>query len=127
LQSNLQSNLHLFNTYERYVLSYRSVYSTFTALRSHLSATPLIPFALNLRINICIITAPVVPTACLRVRCTNHSLTRLTNQGGAHQYIDYAVYFNTKDSYHHPNEHIILYVFRAPGYDSLVLLSWYKY
>ena len=50
----------------------------------------------------------------------------LTNQGEAHQYIDHVVCFNTQDS-HHPNEHTILYVFRAPGYDSIVPLSWYKH
>ena len=31
-----------------------------------------------------------------------------------------------KDSYNHPNEHIILYVFHAPRYDSPVPLNWYK-
>ena len=36
------------------------------------------------------------------------------------------VYINRIDSHHHPNEHTILYVFRAPGYDSLVSLNWYK-
>ena len=51
----------------------------------------------------------------------------LTNQGEAHQYIDYAVYFNIKDSHHHPNKHIILYVFHAPRSDSLVPLNWYKH
>ena len=51
----------------------------------------------------------------------------LTNQGGAHRYIDLVVWFNTKDSHHHPKEHIILYVFCAPGYDSLVLLNLYKH
>jgi len=45
---------------------------------------------------------------------------------GRHQYIDYVICFNTKDS-HHPNEHIILYVFRAPGYDSIVSLNWYEH
>src|ERR1700730_4922172 len=34
-------------------------------------------------------------------RCTNHLFTKaLTNQGGAHQYIDLVVCFNTKDSHH---------------------------
>src|SRR6266568_8117054 len=47
----------------------------------------------------------------------------LTNQGEAHQYIDLVVCFNTEVSHHHPNEYTILYVFRAPGYDSLVLLN----
>ena len=46
----------------------------------------------------------------------------LTNQGEAHQYIDPVVYFNTKDSHHHPNKHTILHIFRAPGSDLLVLL-----
>ena len=50
----------------------------------------------------------------------------LTNQGEARQYIDYVVNLNRIDSHHHPNEHTILYVFRAPGYDSIVPLSWYK-
>ena len=61
------------------------------------------------------------PTTRLRVWCTPGALT---NQGGrTHQYIDYVVCFNTRDSHHHPNEHTILYVFRAPGYDSIVSLS----
>ena len=42
---------------------------------------------------------------------------------GRHQYINYVVCFNTIDSHHHPNEHTILYVFRAPGYDLIVLLN----
>ena len=49
----------------------------------------------------------------------------LTNQGEAHQYIDHVVCFNTRDS-HHPNKYMILHVFRARGYDSIVPLSWYK-
>jgi hypothetical protein len=63
------------------------------------------------------------PTTRLRVWCTYKVLT---NQGEAHQYIDYVVCFNIKDSHHYPKEHTILYIFYAPGYDSLVLLSWYK-
>ena len=47
----------------------------------------------------------------------------LTNQEEVHQYIDHVVCFNTRDSHHHPKEHTILYVFRAPGSDSLVLLN----
>ena len=82
----------------------------------------------------CIITAPVVPAACLRVYAFSAPTTRLrvwctyealTNQGEVHQYIDHVVCFNTKDS-HHLNKHTILHVFRACGYDSIVLLSWYK-
>ena len=60
------------------------------------------------------------PTPYLRVWRTYKALT---NQGEAHQYIDYVVCFNTRDSHHYPNEHTILYVFRAPGYNSLVLLG----
>ena len=60
----------------------------------------------------------------LRVWCTPEALT---NQGGrTHQYIDHVACFNTRDSHHRPKEHTILYVFRAPGHDSPVLLSWYK-
>jgi hypothetical protein len=62
-------------------------------------------------------------TTRLRVWCTYKALT---NQGEVHQYIDYVVCFNIKDSHHHPKEYTILYVFRALGYDSLVPLSWYK-
>ena len=40
--------------------------------------------------------------------------------------MDYVVYINRIDSYHYPKEHTILYVFRAPGYDSPVPLNWYK-
>ena len=64
-----------------------------------------------------------VPTTRLRVWCTYKALT---NQGEAHQYIDHVVCFNTRDSHHHPNEHTILYVFHAPGSDSLVPLNWYE-
>jgi hypothetical protein len=38
-------------------------------------------------------------------------------------YIDHVVYLNRIDSHHYPNEHIILYVFRAPRYNSIVSLS----
>ena len=47
----------------------------------------------------------------------------LTNQGEVHQYIDLVVCFNTKDSHHHPKEHTILYIFRAPGSDLFILLN----
>ena len=63
-------------------------------------------------------------TTYLRVRCTPKALT---NQGEVRQYIDQVVYLNRIDSYHYPKEHTILYVFRAPGYNSPVLLSWYKH
>ena len=63
------------------------------------------------------------PTTCLRVWCTYEALT---NQGE-----DASVYrprslLYTIDS-HHPNKHMILHVFRARGYDSLVLLSQYEH
>ena len=63
------------------------------------------------------------PTTRLRVWGTYKALTK---QGEVHQYIDYVVCFNTRDSYYHPKEHTILYVFRAPGSDSLVPLNWYE-
>ena len=47
-------------------------------------------------------------------------------RGEVHQYIDHIVCFNTQDS-HHPNKHMILHVFCARGYDSIVPLSWYKH
>ena len=63
------------------------------------------------------------PTTRLRVWCTYEALT---NQGE-----DASVYrprslLHTIDS-HHPNKYIILHVFRACGYDSLVLLSQYEH
>ena len=65
------------------------------------------------------------PTTYLRVQCTPKVLT---NQGGrTHQYIDHVVCFNTRDSHHRLNKHMILYVFRAPRHDSLVPLNQYKY
>ena len=63
-----------------------------------------------------------VPTR-LRVRCTPKAVT---NQGEVRQYIDQVVYLNRINSHYHPKEHIILYIFRALGYNSLILLSWYK-
>ena len=63
------------------------------------------------------------PTTRLRVWCTYEALT---NQGGgASVYRPHSLLY-TIDSYYYPKEHTILYVFRAPGYNSLVLLSWYK-
>ena len=63
------------------------------------------------------------PTIHLRVRCTPEALT---NQGEVRQYIDQVVYLNRIDSHHYPKEHTILYVFRAPESDSLMLLSQYE-
>ena len=51
----------------------------------------------------------------------------LTNQGEAYQYIDHVVCFDTEASHYRPKEHTILYVFRAPGHDSLVPLNWYEH
>ena len=64
------------------------------------------------------------PTTRLRVQCTSKALT---NQGEVRQYIDQVVYLNRINSYHYPKEHIILYIFRAPGYNLPILLIWYKY
>ena len=64
------------------------------------------------------------PTTYLRVQCTPKALT---NQGEVRQYIDQVVYLNTINSYYYPKEHIILYIFRAPGYNSPILLNWYKH
>ena len=91
----------------------------------------------NLRINQCIITAPVVLTACLRgsihqVRVYAFGRLRvwyiLKHQlrGEVRQYIDYIAHLNRIDSYHRLKEHTILYVFRAPRHDSLVLLNQYE-
>jgi hypothetical protein len=58
--------------------------------------------------------APLTPTTRLRGWCTPEALT---NQGGrTHQYIDYIVCFNTRDS-HHLYKYMILYVFHARKYD----------
>ena len=63
-----------------------------------------------------------IPTR-LRVRCTPETLA---SQGGVRQYIDHVAYLNRIDSHHRLNEHTILYVFRAPRHDSLILLNWYQ-
>ena len=62
------------------------------------------------------------PTTRLRVWCTYEALT---NQGGGVSVYRPRSLLNTIDSYHYPKEHTILYVFRAPGYDSLPL-NWYR-
>ena len=59
------------------------------------------------------------PTTRLRVWCTYKALT---NQGGGALVYRPRSLLHTIDS-HHPNKHTILQVFRARGYDSLVLLS----
>jgi hypothetical protein len=65
-----------------------------------------------------------VLTTRLHIWCTYKVLT---NQGEVYQYIDHIVCFNIKDNHHHPKEHTILYIFCALGYNSLILLSWYKH
>ena len=60
-----------------------------------------------------------VPTR-LHVRCTPKTLA---SYRGVRQYIDYVAYLNRIDSYHYLKEHTILYIFRAPRYNSIVLLS----
>ena len=59
------------------------------------------------------------PTTRLRVWCTYEALT---NQGDASVYRPRSL-LHTIDSHHRPKEHTILYVFRAPRHDSLVLLN----
>src|ERR1700722_33613 len=59
------------------------------------------------------------PTTRLRVWCTYKALT---NQGGGASVYRPRSLLHTINS-HHPNKHTILQVFRARGYDSLVLLS----
>ena len=60
----------------------------------------------------------------LRVWCTYKALT---NQGGGASVYRPRSLLHTIDSYYYPNEHTILYVFRAPGSDSLVPLNWYEH
>ena len=69
------------------------------------------------------------PSTRFRVRFAYASSTLLKRQlrGEVRQYIDYVAHLNRIDSHYYPKEHTILYVFRAPGYNSPVLLSWYKY
>ena len=69
------------------------------------------------------------PSTRLRVWFAYASSALLKRQlrGEVRQYIDHVAHLNRIDSHHHPKEHTILYVFRAPGYDSPVLLSWYKH
>ena len=61
-----------------------------------------------------------VPTTRLRVWCTSRALT---NQGGGVLVYRLHSLLYTIDSHHYLKEYTILYVFRAPGYDSIVLLS----
>ena len=106
-------------------------------LRHYRGYTQVVPFS---KYRQCIITAPVVLTACLRVRYTKYAFMRsmyplayasgalLKHQlkGEVRQYIDHIAYFNRIDSHYCLKEHTILYVFRAPRYDSPVPLNWYK-
>ena len=94
----------------------------FFKYRQCLITAPVIPTRIYALVHQVRVYAFGVPTTRLRVQCTPKALT---NQGEVHQYIDYVVYFNTRDSYY-LNKHTILYVFRARGYDLLVLLSWYR-
>ena len=65
-----------------------------------------------------------VLTTRLRVWCTYKALT---NQGGGVLVYRPRSLLYTIDSYYRLNKHTILYIFRAPRYDSPVPLSWYKY
>ena len=60
------------------------------------------------------------PTTHLRVWCTYEALT---NQGGGASVYRPRSLLHIINSHYNLNEHIILHVFRAPGSDSLVLLS----
>ena len=68
------------------------------------------------------------PSTRLRVRFAYASNILLKHQlrGGVRQYIDYIAHLNRIDSYYRLKEHTILYVFRAPRHDLLVLLNQYK-
>ena len=61
-----------------------------------------------------------IPTTRLRVQCTYKALT---NQGGgALVYRPHSLLY-TINSHHYPKEYTILYIFRALGYNLLILLS----
>ena len=63
-------------------------------------------------------------TTHLRVWCTYKALT---NQGGGALVYRLRSLLYTIDSYHRLNKHTILYVFRAPRHDSLILLNQYQH
>ena len=69
-----------------------------------------------------------IPSTRLRVRFVYASSILLKHQlrGEVRQYIDHVAHLNTIDSHHRLKEHTILYVFRAPRHDSLVLLNQYE-
>ena len=62
-------------------------------------------------------------TTRLCVQCTSKALT---NQGGGASVYRLRSLLYIIDSYYYLNEHTILYVFRAPRSNSLVLLSQYE-
>ena len=68
------------------------------------------------------------PSTRLRVRFAYASGTLLKHQlrGEVRQYIDHVAHLNIIDSHHRLKEHTILYIFRAPRHDSLVLLNQYE-
>ena len=59
-------------------------------------------------------------TTRLRVWCTYKALT---NQGGGASVYRPRSLLYIINSHHYPKEHTILYVFRAPGYNLLILLN----
>ena len=63
------------------------------------------------------------PTTRLRVQCTYKALT---NQGGGASVYRPRSLLYIIDSHYHSKEHIILYVFHAPGSNSLMLLNQYE-
>jgi hypothetical protein len=67
------------------------------------------------------------PTTCLRVRCTNHLLMKhWLIRGDASVYRLRSLLQYKGQPFIIQQEHTIPYVFRAPGYGSLVPLNWYK-
>ena len=68
------------------------------------------------------------PSTRLRVRFAYVSGTLLKHQlrGEVRQYIDHVAHLNRIDSHHRLKEHTILYVFRAPRHDLLMLLNQYE-
>ena len=68
------------------------------------------------------------PSTRLRVRFAYASGALLKHQlrGEVRQYIDHVAHLNTIDSHHRLKEHTILYVFRAPRHDLLMLLNQYE-
>jgi hypothetical protein len=105
------------------------LYLYFTRLRSNNYISKIILYNYSTCCTNCVLTRSVhqvrvhafgAPTTRLRVWCTYEALT---NQGGGASVYRPCSLLYTIDSHHHPKEHTILYVFRAPGYNLLISLS----